>query len=75
MRNCAIEKKGQYQIELYPDFHYFFFYYSVCNWRMSRGIEEQTKSFLEGFNEVVPLGKYNFFLHIHEKKKLDLNFF
>ena len=26
----------------------------VCNWRMSSGIEEQTKSVLEGFNEVVP---------------------
>jgi initiation factor 1A len=27
----------------------------VCEWRMTRGIEEQTKAFLEGFNEVVPL--------------------
>ena len=43
---------------------------------MSRGIEEQTKSFLEGFNEVVPLGNMIFFFHFHEKKnrKLNLNF-
>ena len=69
-------KEGQYQIELYPDFHYFFFYYSVCNWRMSRGIEEQTKSFLEGFNEVVPLGNMIFFSFSRKKhRKLNLNFF
>ena len=27
----------------------------VCEWRMTRGIQEQTKAFLDGFNEVVPL--------------------
>ena len=37
---------------------------------MSRGIEEQTKSFLEGFNEVVPLGNIIFFF-IFTKKKIE----
>lgn len=27
----------------------------MTEWRVSRGQEEQTKSFLEGFNEVLPL--------------------
>lgn len=26
----------------------------VAEWRLSRGVEEQTLSFLEGFNEVLP---------------------
>ena len=43
---------------------------------MSRGIEEQTKSFLEGFNEVVPLGNMIFFSFSRKKhRKLNLNFF
>merc|ERR1719264_944974 len=33
----------------------------VCEWRMTRGIEEQTKAFLEGFNEVVPLEWLQYF--------------
>jgi len=40
----------------------------VCNWRMSRGIEEQTKSFLEGFNEVVPLEWLQYF----DERELEL---
>ena len=27
----------------------------MTEWRVSRGQEEQTKAFLEGFNEVLPL--------------------
>ncbi len=27
----------------------------VCAWRMSRGIEDQTKAFLDGFNEVMSM--------------------
>ena len=27
----------------------------MTDWRVSRGQEEQTKAFLEGFNEVLPL--------------------
>lgn len=27
----------------------------MTEWRLNRGIEEQTKAFLEGFNNVVPL--------------------
>ena len=38
---------------------------------MSRGIEEQTKSFLEGFNEVVPLGNIYLTSFSREKKDLD----
>ncbi|XP_029292523.1 E3 ubiquitin-protein ligase Itchy-like isoform X1 [Cottoperca gobio] len=26
----------------------------VAEWRMSRGVEEQTQAFFEGFNEVLP---------------------
>ena len=40
----------------------------VCNWRMSRGIEEQTKAFLEGFNEVVPLEWLQYF----DERELEL---
>lgn len=40
----------------------------VCAWRMSRGIEEQTKSFLEGFNEVVPLEWLQYF----DERELEL---
>ncbi|XP_040564467.1 E3 ubiquitin-protein ligase Su(dx) isoform X1 [Lepeophtheirus salmonis] len=40
----------------------------VCEWRMSRGIEEQTKSFLEGFNEVVPLEWLQYF----DERELEL---
>lgn len=39
-----------------------------CAWRMSRGIEEQTKAFLEGFNEVVPLEWLQYF----DERELEL---
>jgi len=40
----------------------------VCEWRMSRGIEEQTKAFLEGFNEMVPLEWLQYF----DERELEL---
>ena len=40
----------------------------VVAWRMSRGIEEQTKAFLDGFNEVVPLEWLQYF----DERELEL---
>merc|ERR1719319_812862 len=40
----------------------------VTQWRMTRGIEKQTKAFLEGFNEVVPLEWLQYF----DEKELEL---
>ena len=37
-------------------------------WRFKRGVEEQTKAFLDGFNEVVPLQWLQFF----DEKELEL---
>ncbi len=33
----------------------------MTQWRFNRGIEEQMKSFLDGFNEVVPLQWLQYF--------------
>lgn len=40
----------------------------VTQWRMTRGIEEQTTAFLEGFNEVVPLEWLKYF----DERELEL---
>ncbi|XP_044743916.1 E3 ubiquitin-protein ligase Su(dx) isoform X2 [Chrysoperla carnea] len=40
----------------------------MTDWRMTRGIEEQTKAFLEGFNEVVPLEWLKYF----DERELEL---
>lgn len=40
----------------------------MTTWRMTRGIEEQTRSFLEGFNEVVPLEWLKYF----DERELEL---
>ncbi|XP_041970110.1 E3 ubiquitin-protein ligase Su(dx) isoform X2 [Aricia agestis] len=40
----------------------------VTQWRMTRGIEEQTNSFLDGFNEVVPLEWLKYF----DERELEL---
>ncbi|KAG4071931.1 hypothetical protein HA402_006092 [Bradysia odoriphaga] len=40
----------------------------MTEWRMSRGIEQQTKTFLEGFNEVVPLEWLKYF----DERELEL---
>lgn len=33
----------------------------MTQWRFARGVEEQTKAFLEGFSEVVPLQWLQYF--------------
>ncbi|XP_017786420.1 PREDICTED: E3 ubiquitin-protein ligase Su(dx) [Nicrophorus vespilloides] len=40
----------------------------MTEWRMTRGIEQQTKAFLEGFNEVVPLEWLKYF----DERELEL---
>ena len=40
----------------------------MTEWRMTRGIEEQTKAFLDGFNEVVPLEWLQYF----DERELEL---
>ncbi|XP_059474328.1 E3 ubiquitin-protein ligase Su(dx) [Neocloeon triangulifer] len=40
----------------------------MTNWRMTRGVEEQTKAFLDGFNEVVPLEWLKYF----DERELEL---
>ena len=34
---------------------------AMTQWRFTRGVEDQTKAFLEGFNEVVPLQWLQYF--------------
>lgn len=45
----------------------------MTNWRFSRGVEEQTKAFLDGFSEVVPLQWLQYFdereLEVRKKKQ------
>ncbi|XP_041124016.1 NEDD4-like E3 ubiquitin-protein ligase WWP2 isoform X2 [Polyodon spathula] len=40
----------------------------LTNWRFTRGVEEQTKDFLDGFNEVVPLEWLRYF----DEKEIEL---
>ncbi|KAJ8313202.1 hypothetical protein KUTeg_009243 [Tegillarca granosa] len=40
----------------------------MTNWRFSRGVEEQTKAFLDGFSEVVPLQWLQYF----DERELEL---
>lgn len=40
----------------------------MTNWFFTRGVEEQTKSFLDGFNEVVPLQWLQYF----DEKELEV---
>jgi HECT-domain (ubiquitin-transferase) len=40
----------------------------MTNWRMTRGVEDQTKAFLDGFNEVVPLEWLKYF----DERELEL---
>ncbi|XP_074644434.1 E3 ubiquitin-protein ligase Su(dx)-like [Tubulanus polymorphus] len=40
----------------------------MTNWRFTRGVEEQTKAFLDGFNEVVPLQWLQYF----DERELEL---
>lgn len=38
-----------------------YFFSLMTQWRFARGVEEQTKAFLEGFSEVVPLQWLQYF--------------
>lgn len=40
----------------------------LTNWRFTRGVEEQTRAFLDGFNEVVPLEWLRYF----DEKELEV---
>lgn len=40
----------------------------MAEWRFSRGVEGQTKAFLDGFNEVVPLQWLQYF----DEKELEV---
>ena len=40
----------------------------MTQWRFNRGIEEQTKAFLDGFNEVVPL----YWLQYFDEKEIEV---
>lgn len=40
----------------------------LTNWRFTRGVKEQTKAFLDGFNEVVPLEWLRYF----DEKELEV---
>lgn len=40
----------------------------MTQWRFKRGVEEQTKAFLDGFNEVVPLH----WLQFYDERELEL---
>lgn len=42
----------------------------MAEWRFSRGVEGQTKAFLDGFNEVVPLQWLQYF----DEKELEVRF-
>lgn len=40
----------------------------MTEWRLNRGIEEQTKAFLEGLNEVVPL----YWIQYFDEKEMEV---
>lgn len=46
----------------------------VAEWRLSRGVEEQTQAFFEGFNEVLPQQYLQYFdakeLEVRMNRKL-----
>ena len=39
------------------------------NWRFTRGVEEQTQAFMDGFNEIVPLE----WIQIFDEKELEVS--
>lgn len=43
-------------------------YSLLTNWRFTRGVKEQTRAFLDGFNEVVPLEWLRYF----DEKELEV---
>ena len=42
----------------------------MTEWRFKRGVEEQSKAFLDGFNEVVPLQWLQYF----DERELEVRF-
>lgn len=46
-----------------------FGYRLLTDWRFTRGVEEQTKAFLDGFNEVAPLEWLRYF----DEKELEVS--
>jgi hypothetical protein len=50
----------------------FLFARMVAEWRLSRGVEEQTQAFFEGFNEILPQQYLQYF----DAKELEvMNFY
>lgn len=45
---------GFYEVECYTCCVCVWLLRLVAEWRLSRGVEEQTQAFFEGFNEVLP---------------------
>lgn len=59
----------------FPSEYFFFFFFLhmrrlVAEWRLSRGVEEQTQAFFEGFNEVLPQQYLQYF----DAKELEVLF-
>lgn len=77
---CGIFRKRERTIEVLGVFKYFtshinylflntiFIFSLMTEWRFSRGVQEQTKAFLDGFNEVVPLQWLQYF----DEKELEV---
>lgn len=63
---CLIKNK--------TDFPHFFKFRLVAEWRLSRGVEEQTQAFFEGFNEVLPQQYLQYFDAKELEVKMSLDF-
>lgn len=59
---CCFEWKWKRVFEIHPSCSL------MAEWRFSRGVEGQTKAFLDGFNEVVPLQWLQYF----DEKELEV---
>ena len=57
-------KEMEYSPGMVSDYHSL-----LTDWRFTRGVEEQTKAFLDGFNEVVPLEWLRYF----DEKELEVS--
>lgn len=65
---CVFTSCIKYQT---PAFKSVFVFSLMTEWRFSRGVQEQTKAFLDGFNEVVPLQWLQYF----DEKELEVRTF
>ena len=45
------------------------FYSLMIHWKFTMGVEEQTKAFLDGFNDVVPLEWLKYF----DEREIEVN--